>query len=98
LIEYRDDFTKHATSPSHRDCSRQAVISRLFQIQSIASVHQNCSVATPPRLDRHSNTLTCFTFGAIVVGWVRISLIEASEAWIPRLKKFWHKTAVPISL
>src|SRR5258707_416776 len=40
LIEYRDDTIKHATSPSRHDCSQQVVISRVFQIQSIAIEHK----------------------------------------------------------
>jgi len=49
LSEYRVGSVKHATSPSHRDCSQQVVISREFQIQSSASKHQNRLAASPPR-------------------------------------------------
>ena len=88
LIEYRVDSIKHATSPSRHDCSQQVVISREFQIQSIASKHQNRSAASPPRWLaplQHARLLhlrrDC--------GWLcEYLLFKASEAQCPCLRNF----------
>jgi hypothetical protein len=79
LTENRADTIKHATSPSHRDRSRQVVIPRVFQIQSPATERQNRPVATPPRLARplqHAHLLRLRRDR----GWlVRISLIQSER-------------------
>jgi len=50
-MEYRDVSVKHTTSPSRRDCSRQVVIFRVFQIPLPPP---DCPVATPRSLARFS--------------------------------------------
>jgi hypothetical protein len=88
LIEYRADSVKHATSPSHRDCARQVVIPRLFQIQPTTPEHQNRSAATPLRLahlfTRPGASLPLLPPG----GWCASLLFEANETRMPRLRNF----------
>jgi hypothetical protein len=84
LIEYRVDSIKHATSPSRRDCSQQVVISREFQIQSIASKHQNRSAASPPRwLSPVTTCSLCFAFVATAVGCANISCSKRARRNAP---------------
>ena len=98
LIEYRVDSIKHATSPSRRDCSQQVVISREFQIQSIASKHQNRSAASPPRWLSPVTTCPPASPSARLRSAVRISLAQSERGAMPLLEKFRHKTTVLILL
>jgi hypothetical protein len=96
LIGYRVDSIKHATSPSRHDCSRQVVISSEFQIQSIASKHQNRSAASPPRW--LSPVITCplaSPSAPIAVGSCEYLLFKASEAYCRCLRNF--DTELPYS-
>ena len=43
----------------------------------------------------HSNPLTCFAFGAVVVGWCVSLLFKADETQTPRLRNF--DTVLPFS-
>jgi hypothetical protein len=57
----------------------------------------NRPVAPPPFQPVHSNTLACFTFGAIMV-LLRISLVRSERDASDPPEKFRHKTAVLILL
>jgi hypothetical protein len=86
LIENRADTVKHATSPSHRDFTRQVVILSLFQIQPATPEHQNRSVATPLRL-AHSFTRPSASHPLLLSDGRCVSLLfEANEARMPRLR------------
>jgi hypothetical protein len=93
LIEYRDDTIKHATSPSRRDCSQQVVISRVFQIQSIATKHKKSFsrlaaasfspfvIARPLTRPLASPSRDCCCLYVFL-------LFKASEATMPHLRNF----------
>src|SRR6266404_8679311 len=89
LIEYRDDTIKHATSPSRHDCSQQVVISRVFQIQSIAIEHKKsfsrfaAASSSPFVITRPQTRPLMLGLRAIAV-WLYVSLLfKVSEARCP---------------
>lgn len=84
VIEYRDDSVKHATSPTRRDCARQAVISSVFQIQSTASEHQNQFSPAPPRTSaRISSTRSRSSLSALLVSLAGAYLSCSKQARMP---------------
>src|SRR5216684_7392011 len=96
LFDYRDDSAKHATSPSRRDCARQVVIPRMFQVQSATPGIQNRPVVTPRTSARLSNPPACSALSALL-GWpVRISLVRSERDTNVPPEKFRHKATVLI--
>ena len=93
LIEYRDDTIKHATSPSRHDCSQQVVISRVFQIQSIATEHKKsfsrfaAASSSPFVITRPLTCPLMLRLRAIAVA-VRISLVQSERGAMPHLRNF----------
>src|SRR5882762_6240114 len=89
LIEYRDDTIKHATSPSRHDCSQQVVISRVFQIQSIATEHKKsfsrfAAASSSPLVITRPQTRPLMLRLRTIAVWLYVSLLfKASEARCP---------------
>src|SRR6266481_706512 len=89
LIEYRDDTIKHATSPSRHDCSQQVVISRVFQIQSIATEHKKsfsrfAAASSSPLVITRPLTRPLMLRLRMIAVWLYVSLLfKASEARCP---------------
>ncbi len=100
LIEYRDDTIKHATSPSRHDCSQQVVISRVFQIQSIAIEHKKsfsrfAAASFSPFVNTPTNTSTYASPSRDCCSYLSCSKRARRDA---PPEKFRHRTTALILL
>jgi hypothetical protein len=64
------------------------VFYQVFKIRSATPETQIVQPLRPSAPPAHSNPLTCFAFGAVVVGWCVSLLFEADETQAPRLRNF----------
>src|SRR5882762_7194877 len=102
LIEYRDDTIKHATSPSRHDCSQQVVISRVFQIQSIAIEHKKsfsrfAAASFSPFVNTPTNMPTYASPSRDCCCCTYLSCSKRARRDAPP-EKFRHRTTAPILL
>jgi hypothetical protein len=88
LIDYQDDSAKHATSPSHRDCARQAAIPRYVSISAAMPEFKIVqSLRRAPQLVFLTRPLASPSV-RFSIGWCVSLSLEASETPMSRLRNF----------